>query len=170
MCTIKNSKHPVVRCHDFAAFQNALPPIIKSTPADLEITLPSLPRTGPTHPPEQDLQRDTRFLENSNKPRCQLALPIRPWLPFPFQDLCFFSTGGQFLSFPGFNLLLHVTLLQPVQPFTHKCTPKSPNLAIHQQVESTSKTTATVSLEIQLLHLEKKMEEIHNILPLHPCT
>jgi hypothetical protein len=38
-------------------------------------------------------------------------------------------------------------------------------LAIHQQVESTSKTTATISLETQLLHLETKMKEtMYNVL------
>jgi hypothetical protein len=79
-------------CHlSFAAFQDALPLILKSTPADLENALPSLTRTakavcdppqqafglsstGPTHPPVQDLHRDTGLLENSNrKPRHRLA-------------------------------------------------------------------------------------------------
>jgi hypothetical protein len=96
-----------------------------------------------------------------------LAAPIQHWLPFTFQDSCFFSIGGQFLSFPGFNSLINVTLLQPVQPFNHKCSSKSENLANHhQQVESTSKTMAFVSMEASLRQLEKTVKEMNNIL----CT
>jgi hypothetical protein len=168
----------------FAPFRNALPPIIDATPVHFDDTLPSLttaapavcilpqqafsgfsPSTGPTYTPVQDLQRDTELLKHSNKPR-RSAAPIRHWLPCSFQDSCFCSIGGQFLSFPGFNSLLPVTLLHPITPFTHKCAPKSPNSAIDQQVAATRTTTTIDSLEIRLLHLEKKMKEMHTIL----CT
>jgi hypothetical protein len=170
------------RCHcSFEAFQDALPLILESTPADLGTnTTPSLTRTakavfdlppqafsptGPTHPPVQDLHRSTGLLENSNKPQHQSAAQIQHWLPFAFQNSCFFSFGGHFLSFPGFNSLIYVTLLQPVQPFTHKCSPKSENLANHhQQVDSASKTMAYVSIEAQLSQLEKTVKEMNDIL------
>jgi hypothetical protein len=109
-------------CHrSFAAFQDALPLILESTPADLGNTLPSLTRTaravcdppqqalssiGPTHPPVQDLHRDTGLLENSNKPQHRShqfdigyticfprflllfnwrSVSFLPWLQFPHQ-------------------------------------------------------------------------------------
>jgi hypothetical protein len=158
------------RHRSFEAFPDVLPLILEYTPADLGNTLPSLTRTakavcdlppqafsltGTTHPPVQDLHRNTGLLENSNKPQHRSATPIRHWLPFAFQDSCFFSIGGHFLSFPGFNSLINVALLQPVQPFTHKCSPKSENLANHhQRVDLASKTTAYVRIEAQLSQLE----------------
>jgi hypothetical protein len=91
------------------------------------------------------------------------ATPIQHWLPFLFQDSCFCSIGGQFLSFPGFNSLLPVTLLQIVQPFHHK-SPSNVDY-LYQHAASTSATTQTaVSLEARLSPFKKKMDEKLDIL------
>jgi hypothetical protein len=77
---------------------------------------------GLTHLLVPIVRRDSTALLKSQTPRRRSTAPIQYWLPISYQDCCFSSIGGCFLSFPGFNALLPVSILQPrTHPITNKC-------------------------------------------------
>jgi hypothetical protein len=172
-------------CRSTAPSQHALSSIPEVITADFETQPLCLPRTAnavcnlsqqestvlsptshPTLPQVPILHKPTLFLK-SKTPRCPSTTPIRHWLPCLFQDSCFFSIDGHFLSFPGFNSLLPVTLLQPVLPFVHnRCArhllcaaSESPNSTILQQFASISAPTTTISLENRMARFERNWKK-----------
>jgi hypothetical protein len=111
---------------------------------------------GPTHFLVPIARKDTALLEFPT-PRLHLATPIRYWLPMSYQDCCFSSIGGCFLSFPGFNALLPVSMLQlRIQPTTHKC----PHQPFHQHVIPADYETRQFNLLQEGLDLQNKFFEL----------
>jgi hypothetical protein len=110
----------------------------------------------------------------SLNPRCLVVHPQPPFdigchvcpntpASFPLMVIFFLSLA---------NSLLPVTLLQPILPFVHNrarhlcAAPKSPNSTILPPVASPSAPTTTISLENRMARLEKKLEDMYNII----CT
>jgi hypothetical protein len=124
----------------------------------------SLTTYDPTHPLVPIAHKDTALLELQT-PRLHAAAPIRYWLPMSYQDCCFSSIGGCFLSFPGFNALLPVSVLQPTrtQPTTHKCS----HQPIHQHVTPVDSETRQFNLLHEALALQNEILELFAELELH---
>jgi hypothetical protein len=94
-------------------FIKATSDIVQQKPTISSITY------GPTHFLVPIAHKDTALLEFPT-PRLCSAAPIRYWLPMSYQDCCFSIVF--FLSFPSFNALLPVSMLQlRIQPTAHKC-------------------------------------------------
>jgi hypothetical protein len=134
--------------------------MLETTAKTVLALLQQAPTSHATNPLVQNLHMGDTALLDFKTPCCRFT--IRHWLPSSIHDSCFYSIGGSFLSFPGSNALLNVSMLQPamlqpVQPFC--LAPATPRPTTHQHVTLTI-TAASLS-KTRRLDLLKEVKALH---------